>query len=66
MNATEAPPATVEGVCTACSWRYGQGAAVSEPPMEPGRCLLCRGAVHVMPPSLAELDGAALAWLGEG
>lgn len=34
--------------------------------MEPGRCLLCRSKVPVMPPTLAELDWAALAWLGEG
>jgi hypothetical protein len=66
MTATEAPPATVEGVCTACSWKYGAGPAMSEPPLELGRCTLCRGAAPVMPPTMAELDAAARAWLGEG
>lgn len=69
MNATapelQTKPAAADGVCVRCSWRHGRGPSIDPPPVSPGRCLLCQGAVLVMPPTLAELDGAALAWLGE-
>jgi len=68
MNAAElqTPPAIKTGVCEPCAWRYGKGPEMNEPPLELGRCSLCRGQVLIMPPSMAELDAAARAWLGEG